>query len=281
MVSALLSVIIFLVSLRGFTDDFFTEKYLFDTSRIGGGKGYYRFFTSGFLHGDYWHLAFNLFSFYSFASVLEEYRMMIPMVVIFFASVIGGNLLAFLIHRRYEYRALGASGGVSGIIFAYVFLFPGSAVTLFMLPIPIPAFLYALLFMAISIWGIRTQKDNIGHDAHLGGAFTGVLVTTLFRPSIVGESPVLYSVVLGLCLLFFIYLYKKQGVLLMSDKPFEGVKEQIRKVQADKKRKKEKHITLTVDEILQKVSREGMQSLTKKEKAQLRDGADYYRTKNS
>lgn len=281
MVSALLSVVIFLISLRGFTDDCFTEKYIFDTSHIGGKKGYYRFLTSGFLHGDYWHLFFNLLCFYSFASVLEEHGMWLAMVVIFLASILGGSLLSFLIHRRYEYRALGASGGVSGVIFAYVFLFPGSSISFLLLPIPIPAFLYALLFIGISIWGIRTQKDNIGHDAHLGGALIGVLITTLFKPTIVRDSPLLYALVLIICSIFFIYLYRRQGLLLMNDEPFSGVREKIKEVQQVRKRKKEKHITLTVDEILQKVSREGMHSLTKKERALLREGADYFRTKNS
>lgn len=281
MVSALITLAIFLISIRGFMEPLFTEKYLFDTAQIGRGKGYYRFISSGFLHGDYWHLIFNLLCFYSFASALEEYGALWVMVTVFISSIIGGNILSYLIHRKYEYRALGASGGVSGVIFAYVFLFPGSSIGAILLPFSIPSFLYALLFIVISIWGIRTQRDNIGHDAHLGGALVGVLVTTLFKPSIVVESPVLYSAVILICAIFFIYLYRRRGLLLMTSEPFSGIREQVQKVKKQHKRKKERHITLTVDEILLKVSREGMHSLTKKERAQLRDGADYFRTKKS
>lgn len=280
MVSAVVVLIILIVSIRGFQDELFTEKYLFDTSRIYRGSGYYRFITAGFLHGNYAHLLFNLMSFYSFATVLEHTVGVWQLLLLFIGSIIGGNLLAFALHKNHEYRALGASGGVSGIIFAVIFLSPGGGIGFHFIPVYMPSFLYALLFLGVSIWGIRSQSGNIGHDAHLGGALVGLLLTTLLRPRIVVESPLLYFSVVLICALFFWYLHRSKGLQLTAGTtPFSNTRMKIVQRAKKKKEKRIKHITLSVDEILRKVNEKGIQSLTAKEKAILKEGADYYRTR--
>jgi membrane associated rhomboid family serine protease len=144
---------------------------------------------------------------YSFGSAVELFFGRDTFLAIYFAGIVGGNVLALLLHRKDDYRALGASGGVCGIIFACIFLLPGSSVQLLLIPIPIPAYIYAVGFMLYSYYGIRKQRGNIGHDAHLGGAIIGLITATILFPSIVPKNPVLYPVVMLLAVLLLAFLY--------------------------------------------------------------------------
>jgi membrane associated rhomboid family serine protease len=147
-----------------------------------------------------------MYSLYSFGSAIELYFGPGAFLATYLAGIIGGNLLALLLHRNEDYYALGASGGVCGIIFACIFLLPGSSVQLFFVPIDIPAYIYAIGFMLFSYYGIRAQRGNIGHDAHLGGAIIGLLTATALHPSIIRQNPVLYPVVMSLAVLLLVIL---------------------------------------------------------------------------
>ncbi len=194
-------------SYRGFVNPPFLRSYLFSIRAILDDKQYYRILSSGALHADWAHLIFNMYSLYSFGSAIELLFGPLTFLVIYLASIVGGGLLALLLHRNEEYRALGASGGVCGIIFACIFLLPGTSVMLFFIPVPIPAYIYAVLFIFISFFGIRTQMGNIGHDAHLGGAIIGLLTATIIRPSIVPNNPILYPAVMLLAILLLVFIY--------------------------------------------------------------------------
>ncbi|MGD9109649.1 MAG: rhomboid family intramembrane serine protease [Phycisphaerales bacterium] len=196
-----------IVSYLGFTKYGFAERYLFDSQRILADKQYYRIVSSGALHGSWGHLIFNMFSLYSFGSEIELHFGWVQFLTIYFVSIIGGSLLSLVLHRNHEYRAIGASGGVCGIIFACIFLLPGSSVYIFFIPIPIPAYIFAVVFLAVSYFGLRGQVGNIGHDAHIGGAIIGLAVTTAMYPYIITENPVLYPVVMGLALIMLVLLY--------------------------------------------------------------------------
>jgi len=98
---------------------------------------------------------------------------------IFLAGILGGSLLSVFLHRNEHYRALGASGGVCGVVFAPVFLLPGGSLMLFLTPIPIPAHLDALAFPLVSFVAFRRQADHMGHDAHLGRTIIGLLEKVL------------------------------------------------------------------------------------------------------
>jgi membrane associated rhomboid family serine protease len=147
-----------------------------------------------------------MYSLYSFGAAVELFFGPGTFLAIYLASIVGGNLLALLLHRNEDYYALGASGGVCGVIFACIFLVPGSSVQLFFIPVNIPAYVYAVLFMLFSYYGIRAQRGNIGHDAHLGGAIIGLLTATALQPSIIRQNPVLYPVVMSLAILLFVLL---------------------------------------------------------------------------
>jgi membrane associated rhomboid family serine protease len=194
---------------RGFTHPDFLRRCLFSIESIRFRGQYERMATSALVHADWGHFLFNMISLYSFGTLIELSKGWATLLFIYLSSILGGSLLSLVLHRREEYRALGASGGVCGVIFAAIFLFPGMSVYIFFIPIPVPSWLFAIAFVAISFFGMRTRAGNIGHDAHLGGAIVGLLVTTLLDPLIVSRNPVLYAAVLGLSVGLFVFLYRR------------------------------------------------------------------------
>jgi membrane associated rhomboid family serine protease len=149
-------------------------------------KKYYQVVTSAFLHVNFLHLFFNMFALYSFGSILENFFVVnfgqftgsLDFFLIYFISLLSGSLLTVIFHfKNPEYVAVGASGAVSGIIFSFILFFPTSTVGVFF--IPMPAFIFAFLYIAVSVYGMKSRFGNIGHEAHLGGAIGGVISTFL------------------------------------------------------------------------------------------------------
>jgi membrane associated rhomboid family serine protease len=206
--TVLITALTALISWQGFSRPALVERFLFDRERIVRQREWYRTITSAFFHADWGHLLFNLISFYSFATGIERLYGGAILFVIYFASILGGSALSFWLHHGESYRALGASGGVCGVIYASIFLLPGSSIYIFFIPYPIPASVYAVLFLVISIWGIKSRMGNIGHDAHLGGALVGLLVTSLLYPRIIQAQPVLFATILIISIALMIWLLK-------------------------------------------------------------------------
>jgi len=255
------------VSIRAFRDGSLQNKLIFCPELILARKEYYRAVTSAFLHADSTHLTFNMLTLYLFGRNIEEAVGMERFLTIYFASVIGGCLLSLYLHRHHEYFALGASGGVCGIVFASIFLFPGSDVYIMFIPIGIPSWLYAILFLLGEFVGVRTQRTNIGHDAHLGGAIIGLLTATAFYPEIVGRSPKLYAAVIGLTLVMFIYFWRNPMRLPFSSF-FRERSRQAMPIQDQPPTPEE------VDAILEKVSARGLDCLSEKERRILRRASE-------
>jgi len=197
-----------LFSAAGFASTPFMDRYLFEPEMVLRYRQHYRLLSSGFLHANVAHLVINMFSLYSFGGSIESTVGAPTFIVIYFSSILGGNLLSLFLHRNQAYRALGASGGVCGVVFASIFLIPGSSVYMLPVPVPIPSPVYAVLFIAISVFGIQSRRGNIGHDAHLGGAIIGLIVTTLLYPRIVTQNLYLWMLVMGIAVALFIYLYR-------------------------------------------------------------------------
>jgi membrane associated rhomboid family serine protease len=169
------------------------EKSLFSVSAILRKKEIQRFITSIFFHVNWPHLLFNMFSLYSFGTLVEESFGPKLMAAVYLYSGIAGGLLALLIKRKnLEYSAVGASGAVCGIIFLSIFLLPGGSIYIMPIPVPIPSWVYAILFMAISLYGIGRGTSMIGHEAHLGGALSGIVWALIYRPSAIVENYLLF-----------------------------------------------------------------------------------------
>lgn len=128
-----------IISYFGFTNSHFFESCTFHVDRILIKKEYKRLITSGFIHLDWGHLIFNMLSLFFFYDYVEMFLGNIEFVILYFGSLLGGNLLALYIHRQHgDYSAAGASGAVSGVIFASIALFPGMGVGAFLIPVHIP-----------------------------------------------------------------------------------------------------------------------------------------------
>ena len=172
-----------LVSYKGFNDSSFFRKYEFHMGRVQAGEQI-RIVSSAFLHADIGHLAFNMLTLYFFAPVVIEYMGDLPFIIIYFGSLIVGSLLTIYFHKKeYGYRAIGASGAVTGILYSAILLRPDMMLGLFFI-VPIPAYLFGIIYLLYSIYGMKAKNDNIGHTAHFGGAIGGYLITLIIQPQL-------------------------------------------------------------------------------------------------
>lgn len=265
-----------LVSFIGFRNQSFEERFIFCPEYILRDKQGYRLFTSAFLHANWQHLIFNMYSFYAFGRHIELRLGVTPLLEIYFASIVGGSLVSLFLHRHHVYKAYGASGGVCGIIYAYIFLFPNSGIYILGIPAAIPAWIYVLAYLLLSFYGIKKAAGNIGHDAHLGGAIIGLLTATALYPNIVAESPRLYAAVMVLSLGMFIFLLKNPLFLPLNS--FSPGRPALRRTAPSPKRKEQ---PANINAILEKISTSGMQSLTEAEHKALVNASQKNRRKDA
>ena len=173
-----------LVSLKGFNDVSFFERYKFGIGAIKAGQKE-RMLTSGFLHVDISHLFMNMFTLFFFADVVINWFGPTIFVGIYFISLIAGSLLALFFHKDEPYySAVGASGAVTGILYSAILLYPDMRLALMFIPIPLPAYVLGIGYLLYSIYGMKKRLGNIGHTAHFGGAIGGYVTTLLFKPDL-------------------------------------------------------------------------------------------------
>lgn len=198
-----------LFSYKGFNDYSFFRKYEFHIGSIRSGEQI-RMFTSGFLHADIGHLAFNMITLYFFAPVVSAYLGNLFFLIIYFASLLFGSLLTFILHKNdYNYRAIGASGAVTGVLYSSILLQPDMMLGIFFV-IPMPAYVFGILYLLYSIYGMKAKNDGIGHTAHFGGAIGGYLITLLVYPDLVFLHPLMVSLLTIPILLLFILIKQKK-----------------------------------------------------------------------
>lgn len=258
-----------LISYKGFNDQRFFNAWTFEVDKVLKKGEWYRIITSGFLHVSGTHLAFNMITLYFFAGNIESYLGPWAFLIIYFGSLIGGNLFSLFVHLKNDlYRAVGASGAVSGIVFAAIALFPGMKLAFIFIPVPFPAWIYGLGFILYSIYGIRSQRDNIGHEAHLGGAILGLLIAILYQPSVLEFNQMAILLILVPTVVFVIVIIYKPKVL-MIDQKYTGYMNQDDEYRDKVARQKER-----LNLILEKVNRNGVESLNQEERDILEDYAD-------
>lgn len=264
MISLILILVTAFVSYRGFKDHFFFEKYEFGVDKVRLYKDYKRLVTSGFLHVNWMHLIFNMLGLYFFAGSLIAMLGPVQFLLIYFASLAGGNLLSLLVYKNQgDYTSVGASGAVNGAIFATIALNPGINIMF------LPGWLFGLLYIALTIYGVRSKRDNIGHEAHLGGAIIGMLLAICLRPSALIENYITILII-AIPTLVFIYLIITRPHILMIDNLF--FKTHTNHYSIDHKYNESKASQQQeIDTILDKISKRGINSLTQKEKKMLKD----------
>ncbi|CAA9201871.1 hypothetical protein FLA105534_03815 [Flavobacterium bizetiae] len=198
------------ISYKGFNDLAFFRKYEFHVGSIRSGEQI-RMLSSGFLHADIMHLAFNMLTLYFFAPVVIHLMGTFSFVLIYFGSLIFGSLLTMLFHKNdYSYRAVGASGAVTGVLYSAILLQPDMMLGIFFV-IPMPAYLFGILYLLYSIYGMKAKNDNIGHTAHFGGAIGGYLITLIKEPSLIVDHSLM--VILLAIPIFILFVMAKLGKL--------------------------------------------------------------------
>lgn len=198
-----------LVSFKGFSDQSFFERYKFEVGAINVGQKD-RMATSGFLHVDISHLLFNMLTLYFFADVVIGGFGPVKFLIIYVVSLIAGSLLALFFHKdEPSYSAVGASGAVTGILYAAILVQPGMDLYLYFIPIPIPAYVIGIGYLLYSIYGMKKRLGNIGHTAHFGGAIGGYAATLLFNPDLIFTSTLM--VILLAIPIIILFVMEKMG----------------------------------------------------------------------
>ena len=193
------------MSYYGFNNATFFNRYMFNVGAVQKGD-YVRLISSGFLHANWEHLIFNMISLFFFYEVVTDSMGELLFVLIYFGSMLLGNVFSLQIYKRQSYySAIGASGAVSGIIFTAIALYPKAIKVNFL-----PGWLFGALYFGYSVFMMfNPQKgDNLGHTAHIGGALFGLAVVVLYAPTIVVHN----ALYLGIMALPLVYM----GVQLLK-----------------------------------------------------------------
>jgi len=171
------------ISLIGFSSGEFVDKTIMWPYRVAREKQYIRFITSGFLHADFMHLFFNMFTLFFFGSAIEYYFKAynlggnIAYLSLYFLALIISDIPTYLKYKNNsQYRSLGASGAVSAVVFAAIVFSPWTSIYLYG-ALRISAGVYAILFLIYCVYMGKKGADNINHDAHLWGALCGIVFT--------------------------------------------------------------------------------------------------------
>ena len=180
------------ISIKAWNDPALTNRWIFNPNAVKHNKQYYRFLSSGFLHGGFIHLLFNMLVLYMFGEQVEAVFTSAYGVVgkvlfagLYILGIIISDIPTFLKYKDLpHYNALGASGGVSSILFSYILFDPSSKLYLYGL-IGLPGVVWAALYIIYSYYMSKKQIDNINHDAHLYGGIFGIVFTIITIPQVV------------------------------------------------------------------------------------------------
>jgi len=258
----------FLVSYKGFKDPVYFDQYLFRVKEIVNGQEYQRLISSGFLHTGWIHLLLNAITFYCFSGSLEATVGIRNFLLIYFASLVGGNLFSLFLHRHdARYSAVGASGAIAGLLFAAIALYPGMEISL-VRPYYIPGWLYGMLYVVISAYGISVRRDNIAHDAHLGGGLVGLAIVVAIFPKLLLTNYLgIGAIVVPSCA--FLYLLLNRPEVLLAGKlstrlpAYRSINDHYT---AQKKQRE-----AGLDELLDEINRKGLNGLSAREKQDLQE----------
>ncbi len=260
-----------IVSYIGIRNKSVMQRFAFDIEAIRSQKQYYRLLTAGFLHANWQHLLFNMLSLYLFATVDAGTSLSITTyLLLYFSSLIGGYLLAWYRYKNHDsYTAVGASGAISGVIFGMIALIKGLEIGILFIDIGIPGWIYGLLFIGISIYGIAAKRDRISHEAHLGGAITGLILAITLVPTALTQNYIAISLLLIPSMIFIGIMRIKPDFLafkkVITEKP-EGlltIDDRYNSSKIDKEKE--------INALLDKISQQGLHKLSKEERQRLEE----------
>lgn len=178
-----------IVSFIGFSNQSTIQNLIFYPYRIWRNNEWHRLILCSFIHADWGHLLFNMFALFSFGSYIEgsfenifEGKGHFLFLMMYFGAVATADMFnLFQQKNNPQYRSLGASGGVSAVIFSYILLNPFGGISIFFLP-SIPAIVFGPLYLAYCVYMAKRGTDNVGHIAHFTGSVFGFIFPILFEP---------------------------------------------------------------------------------------------------
>lgn len=181
------------LSLAAFTDSRLFNDLLFEPFVIKARGQWHRFLTHAFIHANGPHLLVNMLVLFMFGHDLEPRLAQLtaappalPFAALYAGGILFSSLPAYGRHLRDpNYRAVGASGAVSAVLFAYILMTPTNRIALFLLPMELPAWAFGLLYLAYSWYMDKRADDNVAHDAHFYGALFGVAFMIVVEPALV------------------------------------------------------------------------------------------------
>lgn len=192
-VTLFLIILTALVSYTTFSNRLAFERMKFNAYEISQHRSWHRFFSYGLLHADWTHLLVNMFVLFSFGSQVEEILVTnfgitghLIYALLYISALLFSVLPSYFKHRKnYYYNAVGASGAVSSILFASIILYPQGSVYFMFIPIPIPAVVFGVFYLAYSVWMSKRGGDNVAHDVHFWGAIYGIVFIALIDPEFI------------------------------------------------------------------------------------------------
>ena len=196
MITTSIIVLCIAFSVLAFNNRNIFNKCLFNPYSVYHYKQYYRLFTHAFLHGDYMHLAFNMYALFLFGQVLEEQyfpklfqqKAAFYFLLLYVGGIVFSTLYELLKQRdNPNYSSVGASGAVTAIVFSAILINPTMGMGILFIPVFIPAWLFGMLYLAYSWYMGKRQLDNIGHNAHFWGAVFGFVFTALLKPDLLSR----------------------------------------------------------------------------------------------
>jgi membrane associated rhomboid family serine protease len=184
MLSIIVTAVTVILSVLAFSNNQLTEKLILWPRRMDSPKEYYRFVTCGFIHADWNHLIFNMLSLY-FIAPFAESVLGLGFIPFYLAGIVVSSLPSFIKNRNnYYYRSLGASGGISAIMFFFIYFMPWAKISFMFLPfIQIPAILFGVVYIGYEMYASKNLYGNVNHDAHLWGAAFGFLIGLITDPT--------------------------------------------------------------------------------------------------
>lgn len=198
MITLIIITITVISSIYAMSNDLLKNKLMFNAYQIKHHKEWYRFFSHGLIHADFAHLLFNMYSLYIFGPSVENVYKLEQIfgakgiafyILLYIGALVMSSLFSYEKHKNdMWYNALGASGAVSAVIFAYIALSPLSQLGLLIVPgLRLPAYVFGIIFLGIEYYLGKRGQSNIGHDAHFWGAIFGIAFTFILKPSLVSN----------------------------------------------------------------------------------------------
>ncbi len=187
-VTSIIFVITLATSLWAFSNENIYGEFILNPYNVSRGHKVYTVITSGLIHKDWNHLFFNMLSYYFFAFQLEALLGHWQFGLLYVLSLILSDLPSIQKHKDdIWYNSLGASGAISAVIFSFIMFNPKAQMGLMFIPIPIPAWIFGVLYLVYCHFASKHARDNVNHDAHLYGAVSGVVITFALHHEVINE----------------------------------------------------------------------------------------------